>query len=139
MNRFVLDASVTLAWCLDEMQSVRARPVLEAFATHTAIVPHVWPLEVVNVLAVNERRRRIDGARSDGFLTMLSGLPIEVDHDGELHPLTEMLALVRAHTLSAYDAAYLELAARHGLPLATHDSALRAAAGRVGVGLFEPA
>jgi predicted nucleic acid-binding protein len=129
---FVLDASVTMAWCFNDEVTPYTETVLDRLQSASAAVPAIWPLEVVNVLLVGERRQRLTQAQTARFLELLQALPITVHHDLKLDSL---LALGRHHGLSAYDAAYLELAARLGLPLATQDEKLRAAATTVGVSL----
>jgi predicted nucleic acid-binding protein len=99
-------------------------------------VPSLWLVEVTNVLAMAERHGRLDAARVDGFLEGLLALPVDLDHGepGVLGPA--LVRIARAQRLTAYDAAYLELAMRLGLPLATQDASLQTAAERVGVSLF---
>ena len=97
------------------------------------MVPALWPLEVGNVLAVAERRRVLTGAEVVRFLGLLASLPILVDGPPHIPDLHLLLALAREHRLSAYDAAYLHLAMRERLPLASRDRRLRAAARAVGV------
>lgn len=133
---FVLDASVTMAWCFEDEVTPYADGVLERLAENEAVVPPIWSLEVANVLLAGERRKRLTGAETTRFLEILRTLPIAVDEESLTQALGTVLALGRAQGLSAYDASYLELAARLGLPLATEDEALRQAAGRIGVGLF---
>ena len=134
---FVVDASVTMAWCfLDEATSY-TWAVLDRLQDTGAVVPTIWPLDVASVLLVGERRQRLTAAETTRFVQTLQGLPITVD-DGEMTgALGPILALGREHGLSAYDAAYLELAMRLGLPLATQDARLSAAAARTGVPLIE--
>lgn len=126
MTDFVLDCSVTMAWCFEDETDRYSETVLAALDGASAIVPSLWPLEVANVLLVAERRGRLRPEDGRQFLGLLAGLPITVD---TMAPDTrEILSLARTHRLSAYDAAYLDLAARHRLPLATRDRTLRAAA-----------
>src|SRR5512135_424260 len=102
------------------------------------LVPRLWHLEIANVLLVGERRGRCTQADTTAWLSFLSGLPIVVDVATEAHAWTDALALGRQHGLSAYDAAYLELALREGIPLATLDARLEAAALAVGVARYQP-
>jgi predicted nucleic acid-binding protein len=99
-------------------------------------VPTLWPLEVANVLLIGERRKRSTQAQAATFLQSLKALPITADDDTNLHAWNATMNLARAHELSAYDAAYLELAMRKDLPLATLDTKLKAAAQAVGVNLY---
>jgi predicted nucleic acid-binding protein len=100
------------------------------------VVPALWPLEVANTLVVGERRKRSTPAQAATWLSLLEAFPITVDAETAAHAWVETLALARAQDLSAYDAAYLELAMRRGLPLATLDEKLKKAATAVGVGLY---
>ena len=136
MTRFVLDCSVAMAWCFESEADAYTDAILGALAKGTALVPSLWPLEIANVLLVAERRRRLSGADTIRFLDLVGGLPIVVDGPLALHDLSVILALGRQHRLSTYDAAYLHLAMREELPLATHDLALCAAARAAGVTEF---
>jgi predicted nucleic acid-binding protein len=134
---FVVDASVTLAWCFRDEQNAYAHRMFRRLDDDPAVVPGVWLLEVANGLLVAERRGRISRADVAEVRGVLEDLPItwqEMSFDLALGPV---LDIGRAQGLTAYDAAYLELAMREGLPLATQDEALRAAAQRVGVPLVD--
>jgi predicted nucleic acid-binding protein len=135
MNPFVLDCSVTLAWCFEDETSAAAHAILESLETNEAFVPSIWPLEVANVLAISERKGRLTEADTARFISLLGTLPITVDDETSRHAFGAVLALARTHGLSAYDAAYLELAMRTGATLATFDDSLRKAATKVGVEL----
>lgn len=134
---FVLDASVTLGWCFRDEANAYAHRVLRRLADDSALVPAIWLLEVANGLLLAERRGRLSVADVAQVHGALAGLPIEWQDLTLEQALGPVLDLARAHRLSAYDAAYLELAMREGLPLATQDDALRAAAENVGVPLME--
>ena len=136
MSRFVLDCSVTMTWCFENEVDEYSDEVLDALDENTAVVPALWPVEVVNVLTVAERQRRLTRADSTRFLQFLSDLPLVVDDPLALRHQGMLLALAREHRLSGYDAAYLHLATRERLPLATRDLALRAAAKVAGVAAF---
>lgn len=132
---FVLDGSVTMAWCFRDETTAYTNLVLHRLQTTEAMVPVIWPLEVVNVALVGERRGRIVVADTLRFVLFLRSLPIEID-DIELPRVWgNVLDLARAQQLTLYDASYLELALREGLPLATLDDRLREAANRIGVPL----
>lgn len=133
---FVLDASVTLAWCFEDEGGAYAEAVLGALRTSEAVAASVWPLEVANGLAVAERRGRLDPAGAARFMELLLALPIAVDPVARSRSLGATHALARARGLSAYDGAYLELALRQGVPLATLDARLREAAAAEGVEVF---
>lgn len=130
---FVLDASVTAAWVFSDESSAYADVVLERLKRTGAIVPEIWPLEVGNVLLVGERRERLTRSEADRFLELLLTLPIAVSKVVEAGDGRQLVALGRQYAISAYDAAYLQLSLRDGLPLATQDDRLLVAAGRAGV------
>lgn len=132
---FVLDASITVAWAFDDEAPQGASKLLARARDHGAVVPRIWPYEVANVLLTGERRNRLTTSAITFFLERLSAFPIEVDTDGQETLWGGVLSLAREQRLSVYDAAYLELAMRRGLALATGDQALQAAAQRVGVAL----
>jgi predicted nucleic acid-binding protein len=135
---FVLDASVALAWFFEDEADAYAEAVEEALARVTPVVPALWVLEVTNALLVGERRKRTTEAKTTQFAGLLRALPIAVDEQAGAHAFGDLLPLARTHGLSAYDAVYLELALRRGLPLATLDRTLLAAAKTVGVAAFAP-
>ncbi|MBX9757480.1 MAG: type II toxin-antitoxin system VapC family toxin [Beijerinckiaceae bacterium] len=133
---FVLDCSVTMAWCFDDEATPFTDGVRDQLANMRGVVPALWPLEVANATLVGERRKRLDEARSLRFLELLAGLPIDIDSETSARAWADTLYLARAHHLSIYDAAYLELAARRGLPLATLDGRLKAAAIQAGAAIY---
>jgi len=130
---FVLDASVALAWCFEDEASAEAIEVLERLQEGTAVVPALWFLEVGNALLNAERRGRLTPTESTTFLELLRQLPIRVEEISPRQFWEEILVLARAYHLSTYDAAYLAIAMRTGLPLATLDRALRQAAAACGI------
>ncbi|MFZ5911759.1 MAG: type II toxin-antitoxin system VapC family toxin [Chloroflexota bacterium] len=131
---FVLDASMTLAWCFYDEGGQQAERVLDLLSASQAIVPSLWLLEVSNAVLNAERRNRLTAADSARFLQLLRGLPIQIEDASSIERAWgEILNLARAHRLSTYDAAYLELAMRSGAPLATLDDALYKAASACGV------
>lgn len=134
----VIDNSVVMSWCFADEDNSYADQVLTALETLTAAVPAIWPLEVANVLLVAERRKRLGKADSIHFLELLHELPIEVIQESPQRMTGEIMALAREQQLSSYDASYLDLAMRKGLPLATLDAGLRNAAEQCGVLLFVP-
>ena len=135
---FVLDGSLALAWYFKDEADPYADAVAARFPAGRAVVPLIWPLEVANAVLMGERCQRSTEAQAAKWLTYLGLLPIAVDDETNDRAWSEVLSLGRAHRLSAYDAAYLELALRRGLPLATLDEKLRAAASAVGVRAFAP-
>jgi predicted nucleic acid-binding protein len=118
---FVLDASVTACWAFPDEGHPNADLALNRMRTEEALVPSLWWFEIRNILVVNERRLRLTETESATFLLNLSRLPFSFDRDPDNN---EVLRLARAHRLSVYDAAYLELARRSGVALATLDAAL---------------
>jgi len=124
----VLDSSVTMAWIYIEETSPEVDRVLQLVSNGGAWVPSLWRLEVANILEIGVRRGRHDAAFRDATLGDLALLPINVDQDTDAHAWGAAMRLAERHRLTLYDAAYLELAKRRGLPLATLDEDLRAAA-----------
>lgn len=133
MSGFVLDASIALAWCFANEASAKAAHLLDRLEDEFAIVPAIWPIELANVLANAERRGHIVASEIAEFLALIASLDVRVDGETAARGLTETLALARTESLSGYDAGYLELAMRLGLPIATRDARLAAAARHVGV------
>jgi predicted nucleic acid-binding protein len=129
---FVLDASVTACWAFDDEDHPDASAAFERMQAEEGVVPGLWWFEVRNILIVNERRRRIAESDTAAFLMNLSLLRLRADQSPDENAV---LRLARSHRLSVYDAAYLELARREGLPLATLDGDLRKAAAGEGVAL----
>ncbi len=138
---FVLDASVAMCWLLgDGTASARnyAMSVLEAMKAEDsrAVVPVVWNLEVANVIARAEQKGLLVEAQSEAFIEMLAGLDIDIDSDTVATALSDTLQVARRYRLSAYDASYMELSLRSGIPLATLDQDLNKAARRAGIKRF---
>ena len=122
-----------MAWCFEDVAAGYADRVLKKLAMREAVVPAIWPLEVANVLLVGERRKRLTKADSSRFLELLQGLPITIDVQAASRAFGDIMSVARSLTISAYDAAYVELAMREGLHLATLDENLRNAASKIGV------
>jgi len=132
----VIDSSVAIAWCFPDEQDAYSQSVLDALASERAVVPDLWRLEVANSLVVGERRKRSTQANTVTWLRLLTSLPITIDEETNAHAFGGTLDLARKHNLSVYNAAYLELAIRRCLPLATLDDQLKTAAQDVGVTLY---
>lgn len=130
---FVLDASVTLAWCFEDEASDATLNILKRLDEETAFVPTIWPLEIGNILLVAERKKRISYADITKFLTLIERSHIQVDHETTHRSLHEVISLAHAEKLTSYDASYLELAMRRGIPLYTKDRQLRKVAIQLGV------
>jgi predicted nucleic acid-binding protein len=133
---FVVDRSIDLAWCFFDERDEYSQLVRDGLAIEPAIVPELWHLEVANALVMGERRKRSTQAETVDWMSFLSDLPIAVDEETKTHAFADITHLARLHTLSVYDAAYLELAMRRSLPLATLVEDLRLAAKAVGVVLY---
>jgi predicted nucleic acid-binding protein len=124
----VLDSSATIAWIYAEEVTESIRKVFDVVCESGAWVPGLWKLEVANILEMGVRRRRHDAAFRDSTLSDLALLPIAVDAETERQAWGTTLRLSARHRLTLHDAAYLELALRRGLPLASLDEDLRLAA-----------
>ena len=125
---FVIDNSVVMAWCFKDEISRYSDHILDSLEVSTGFVPSIWPLEVSNVLLSAERKKRISEADSARFIALLAELPIIVEQESPERMIKDIFALARKHKLSSYDASYLDLAMRKGLPIATLDKNLLAAA-----------
>ncbi len=124
----VLDSSATLAWVYEDETTPAIDQLFNRVAQQGAFVPALWRLEVGNILEMGVRRKRNDANFRDATLTDLELLPITVDAETDSQAWRATLQLAIRHQLTLYDAAYLELAKRRGLPLATLDRELRSAA-----------
>jgi predicted nucleic acid-binding protein len=137
VNGIVIDASVALAWCFPDEASDYADSVLVALEDRTAMVPAIWSAEITNALLVGERRKRIRQPEVRRFLELLKDLSILEDGQPFADTVSNVLPLAREYGLSAYVAAYLDVAVRHGAPLATLDKALQKGARAVGLKIFK--
>ena len=133
---FVVDCSVAMTWLFDDEATDGTDELLDRLATEKALVPSWWFVEVTNVIALAERRGRITAAQSGAVIAGLGKLDIEQDEEAPGRAFSHLLPLCRKHKLTSYDAMYLDLAVRRGLPLATLDVDLRKAAKSVGVKLL---
>ena len=118
----------SLTWCFEDERTPATTALLERLVEAGALAPGLWPLEAINGLLVAERRGRLDPRLRHRLAGFLQALPIRLDAETASEAWTATMALAERFALSAYDAAYLELAHRHGLPLGTLDKELRAAA-----------
>ena len=134
----MIDASIALAWCFPDEQSEYADKVLVALEGKTILVPAIWSLEITNAMLVGERKKRLGQPEILRFNTLLRSLPVLQDVQPIGDQIGNILPLAREHNLTAYDAAYLELAIRHGASLATLDSPLEKATKLAGVAIFSP-
>lgn len=133
MARIIIDASITLAWLFGEgAGAARVKPVLDR---SELVAPWLWRLEVTNAVLVRERRKVLTEAQAFRLLALLDELTIDLAPEPLVRSASGLAQTARPYQLSAYDAVYLDLAIRLGLPLFTRDANLRAAAVRVGVSL----
>jgi predicted nucleic acid-binding protein len=136
VTAFVLDASIALAWCFADEATPATDALLDRLADEDAIAPALWRLEVANALTMAERRGRLSVAGLTRSVNLLQRLAVAIDVDGPDRAFRELLDLARSERLTVYDAAYLELALRLGLPLATKDAKLRKAGAGLGLALL---
>jgi len=132
----VIDASLTMAWYFDDESTDATDALLDRVTSSGAVVPGLWRLEIANAFQTAVRRQRIDAVYRDTSLAELSYMPITIDADTNAYAWSTTLRLAERFSLTLYDAAYLELAQRCSLPLATLDRDLRRAAPAVNVELF---
>ncbi len=139
MAVFVLDASVAISWCFpgDPTEDTPySRRVLEGLVANDAIVPEIWAFEIANSVFISlSKRKRISAQQASEYLSLLRNLPIRVEPQN-LWANVALESLSRRHNLTAYDAAYLDLALRTHLSLATLDEPLRQAAAAEGITLL---
>jgi predicted nucleic acid-binding protein len=137
LTGIVIDASVALAWCFPDEASNYADSVLLAVENQTVVVPAIWAVEITNALLVGERRKRIRQPEVRRFVELLKGLNIAEDAQGVADTVSSIFPLAQAYRLSAYDAAYLDVAVRREIPLATLDGDLQKAAHAAGIKAFK--
>ena len=140
MKRFVMDSSITMAWGFEDEKTSYTEAILNAVSAGSmAVVPTLWSYEVLNVLVTAQRRKRMTQAQALRFWRGLQSFSIRIDENHQTsHSSLELMSLAEQHHLTAYDAAYLELALREGLPLATLDESLKKAAKAAGVPIAHP-
>jgi len=139
MTAFVLDSSVAMGWLLESEKASDqkyAEKVLKSLVEVEAYVPNLWHLEATNVLLGAEKRLETNSSDIEGFISQLENLPLHVDSLTSHQSFNRTMALARAYKLSSYDAAYLELAIREGLPIASLDKLLVKAAKKAGVDIY---
>lgn len=134
---FVVDASVIFAWQFPDEESEVVDHVADMFIDRTAWVPVHWHAEIANGFAIAVRRKRLTRDYRHGALMRISDLPIKIDHESAAALWSETQVLCDEYQLNAYDAAYLELARRRRIPLATLDKAMIRAAGALGISLVD--
>ncbi len=139
MIGFVLDNSVSMRWLLpseDNSAQNYSENVLKSMISVGALTPNLWHLEATNVLLGAEKRGEVGLGEIEGFISQLESLPIHVDTLTAHQSFTKILALSREYNLSSYDASYLELALRQGLPISSLDNKLVNASKQAGVDLY---
>jgi predicted nucleic acid-binding protein len=130
---FVLDCSVALAWCLPDEQSDYATQTFDLLLDQQAIVPSLWHLEVINVLLMAQRRNRLEKNKISNILQTLSHLNISTDKKHIEINEPNFISFAVKHQITSYDAAYLYLARRENIPLATLDKKMKQIAQNLGV------
>ena len=135
---FVLDCSLTMAWCFQDEATSQTKKIRDTLVKNFCVVPSIWSLEVNNVLRTNYKKKRITLAEVKECQYLLSQLPIKVDLKASNFDNEPIFDLANQYDLSCYDAAYLELALRLQIPLASLDKALCIAATRANVNLLLP-
>ncbi len=133
MPAFILDSSVALAWYLPRQQTTRTDALMHRTANEGALTTTLWPIEVANVLLMYERRGQLTTADRMSAIGFYRSLPIDIDDQTAARAWSTAFDFALAHKLTLYDAGYLELSLRSGLPLATLDQALTKAASSCGV------
>jgi predicted nucleic acid-binding protein len=132
----VIDASLALSWLFEDEQTPLIMNLLQQVSGTGAFVPSLWRLEIGNALQIAIKRNRINPAYRDAMIQKLVRLPIVTDPNTNEYAWTTTLHLAEVHQLTLYDASYLELTLRLGLPLATRDTALAVAAKTAGANLL---
>lgn len=125
---FVIDCSVTMAWCFEDESNDYADNILEKLKNGKAVVPSIWSLEVANVLLLSKKHKRISEIESSSFIDLLSEMPIIVEQSAAIRAMHSVFVLAGQLDLTIYDASYLELAIREKIPLLTLDKQLIKAA-----------
>ena len=133
---FVIDSSIALAWLLPDERSPAVDALADRLAAERPVAPPIWLLEVANALLTARRRDRLADRDVDRLLDIVAALPVELDAEPTHHSLAEVVSLAREHRLTTYDAAYVELARRRRLPLATLDTRLAEACRKAGVAVL---
>ncbi len=136
MPSFVADASLAMAWCFQDEATPATRKLLEGISDQSILVPAWWYIEITNVLALAEQKGRIHADQIADFIALIEALDVEIDMEAPQRAFSDLLPLCRAHSLTSYDAIYLDLAIRRKLPLGTLDEPLRKVARKLGIKLL---
>ncbi len=124
----VIDASIALSWCFADEADPYADTIARALPDLHLVVPTLWHVEIANALLMAERRKRSSAADTARWIDYLRSLPLEIDEATASYAWSDTFTLARLHGLTAYDAAYLEVSLRRGIPLATLDRSMAKAA-----------
>jgi predicted nucleic acid-binding protein len=136
LTKFVLDSSVTLSWVFKDEAAPETDALELQARDYGAVIPSLWYVEIGNALLMAEKQKRITREDAKFHIKVITSLPLEPDRENLHYIMEKTLSLARAHDLTTYDAAYLELALRHDIPLATKNKDLRVAAGKLGVAVL---
>ncbi len=131
---FVLDASITMAWCFEDERTTYTEAVLQSLSEESCIVPQLWASEVANILQIGMKRKRITESEVINFCTMLSNLPILIDYSQ--HKILDLFEKCKTSDLTAYDTQYFYLAHDNQIPIATLDKKIKEAAQKLKIPLF---
>jgi len=133
---FVVDCSIAMTWLFQDEVTPKTEALYDRLTRETALAPTLWFIEVADVIALAERKGRVNAAQAAIFIGNIGKLGIEQDDQGSSRAFAHLLPICRTHHLTSYDALYLDLAIRRSLPLATLDEPLRKAAKKLGVTLL---
>jgi len=133
---FVLDCSVTMSWLFEDEVTTQTEKILEHLESSQVVVPSIWPLEVANVLLIAKRKKRVTDLQVSGFIDALATMPIHVDDSTTSRAMHSIFTLASQENLTIYDAAYLELAIRENIPIATLDNDLLKVSKRLKINIF---
>lgn len=135
---FVLDCSVTMAWCFEDETSDYTEAILDSLNAKSALVPVIWPLEVTNVLLMAMKRKRLSKIKAAAFFDRLNDLPIKLANSKPLSAMMSIFELGDERKMTSYDASYLDLALAHNIPIATMDKHLIVSAKASKIKIFHP-
>ena len=136
MSAFILDCSVTIAWCIEDEATQKTDALLERLRDFGAFVPQLWGYEFANVMLQAHKRKRLSSSQLVTVFELMEDLPITIVGETVFAAFKDIMAISQAENLTSYDSAYLALAMGKKLPLATLDKALRRACKNVGVAVL---
>ena len=135
MNNFILDCSVYMSWCFNEETIKASSKILNSITKKGIIVPSLWVYEVTNTLTVSVRRKKLTVADAHDLINNIQLLPIEFDKP-TIENMSNIFNIANEHKLSAYDAAYIELALRTNTQIASFDKEVIKVSGKLGIKIF---